>query len=67
MTQEPPPRAQSCSHCIYYHDHPGGFGDCHRYPPTFVGGDISTERHRWRHPFVPQHNWCGEFKLRETK
>lgn len=53
-----------CAHCSHYHEHSPGIGDCRRYPPVFVGGDAASERHRWRHPLVPRHNWCGEFKAR---
>jgi hypothetical protein len=51
-----------CARCHFFYGHPGGTGDCHRYPPIFAGSDIPNERHRWKHPMVISHNWCGEFK-----
>lgn len=55
----------ACCRCRHFHDHGTGNGDCHRYPPTFVGGDTPNERHRWRFPPVLAHNGCGEFKAEQ--
>ena len=53
--------AACCRLCLHYHEHTTGSGDCHRYPPSFAGDGTPNEKHRWRHPLVQQHNWCGEF------
>lgn len=64
MTKEPSREIPACALCHYYHEHSASAGDCHRYPPVFVGADTANERHRWKHPMVPHHNWCGEFHPR---
>lgn len=64
MPPEQDPAA--CIQCFFYREHSAGYGECHRYPPVFVGNDPGNERHRWRHPIVAQHHWCGEFRQRRS-
>jgi hypothetical protein len=46
----------NCNACRWYRH-----GVCHRYPPQYVGHDMNDEA-VWRHPFVDDNNFCGEFK-----
>ncbi|WP_434514339.1 hypothetical protein AB6Q56_17575 [Dechloromonas sp. ARDL1] len=62
MTINKPHENNTCSLCKFFHAHDqNGHGDCHRHPPVFAGDASPNERHRWRHPIVVSHDWCGEF------
>jgi hypothetical protein len=51
---------QNCGNCIYFREMEKGTGHCHRYPPQFAGEQTPRELHRWKHPLVGGHAWCGE-------
>ncbi len=61
MNQERDTSPTACRNCRYFREQAPGWGACHRYPPAFAGDDTPNERHRWKHPIVQHHNWCGEF------
>jgi hypothetical protein len=55
-------RGASCLTCQYFCEQEKGYGNCHRYPPYFVGDTSAIESHRWKFPVVNRRVWCGEYK-----
>ncbi|HNH35996.1 MAG TPA: hypothetical protein PK375_08770 [Rhodocyclaceae bacterium] len=62
MNENTPARVAHCGHCRHFREHAPGTGACHRFPPVFAGDGSPNERHRWKHPLVPAHGGCGEFR-----
>ena len=49
-----------CESCSYLEAHDNSEGNCHRYPPIFVGERPGKELSNWKFPHVSIHHWCGE-------
>lgn len=64
MSHDADARQPACQACRYFVPNEFSVGTCYRFPPQYANNGNPNENHRWKHPSVSLHGWCGEFRPR---